>query len=448
MHIGLDFGTTNTSAATIDGGRLRLIPLEPATNRDVLRSVLFISREGEQLFGSEALEHYLRGNVGRIITYEQHFLGPHDMVFADIDGQDDIHFVANLYGIVDANAPGRLFQSLKMSLADVNVAATNVFETHWTIEQLVAAQLREIKRRIEAYTGSSTTRMTIGRPVHYGVSAEADALAMERMLKACDLAELPPIEFLLEPVAAAYAYTATLDRPCHALVFDFGGGTLDISIMMLDPNGDHEVLATDGVVIGGDRLDSKIVMGALLPHFGAGATLGEHHRPLPAFLLNQLTSWQRIMDLNTRRTIQIIDEAINTGDRPDQLRALRALVTSNSGVPLYAEVERAKVRLSSTEETVLKLDLDDICFQQHLSRNQFEGLIGVEVRQIGLCLDRALAAAGLTPAQIDIVIQTGGSSRIPRFVRLLAERFGAKRLREQDPFTSIAAGLARAARCS
>jgi len=48
MHIGLDFGTTNTSAATIDGGRLRLIPLEPATNRHVLRSVLFISREGRR----------------------------------------------------------------------------------------------------------------------------------------------------------------------------------------------------------------------------------------------------------------------------------------------------------------------------------------------------------------------------------------------------------------
>ena len=139
MHIGLDFGTTNTSAATIDGGRLRLIPLEPSANRYILRSVLFISREGERLFGSEALEHYLRGNVGRIITYEQRFLGPHDMVFADLDGQDDIHFVANLYGIVDANAPGRLFQSLKMSLADDTVAATNVFGTHWTIEHLVAA---------------------------------------------------------------------------------------------------------------------------------------------------------------------------------------------------------------------------------------------------------------------------------------------------------------------
>ncbi len=448
MHIGLDFGTTNSSAATIDGGRLRLIPLEPAANLRVLRSVLFISRAGEQLFGSEAIAHYIRGNVGRIITYEPRYLGPHDMVFADIDGQDDIHVVANLYGVVDANAPGRLFQSLKMSLADDNVAATDVFGTTWTIEQLIAAQLREIKRRVETYTGCSTTRMTIGRPVHYGASAEGDALAMERMLTACELAELPPIEFVLEPVAAAYAYAATLDRPCRALVFDFGGGTLDISVMLLDPSGDHTVLATDGVVIGGDQLDRKIVMGALLPHFGAGATLGAHQRPLPAFLLDQLAGWQQIMDLNTPRTIQIIDEAINTGDRPDQLRALRALVTSNSGVPLYAEVERAKVRLSSEEETALDLDLDALRFHHHLTRSQFEGLIGVEVRHIGMCLDRAVTASGLAPSQIDIVIQTGGSSRIPRFVRLLAERFGPERLREQDPFTSIAAGLALAARRS
>ncbi len=76
MHIGLDFGTTNSSAATIDGGRLRLIPLDPAANLRVLRSVLFISRAGEQLFGSEAIEHYIRGNVGRIITYEPRFSRP------------------------------------------------------------------------------------------------------------------------------------------------------------------------------------------------------------------------------------------------------------------------------------------------------------------------------------------------------------------------------------
>ena len=148
------------------------------------------------------------------------------------------------------------------------------------------------------------------------------------------------------------------------------------------------------------------------------------------------------MDLRTPRTLQIIDEAINIGDRPDQLRALRALISTNSGVLLYAEVERAKCRLSNEPETEISLDRDDIQFRQQLARTEFESVIGSEVRQIGNCVDRALEASGLQAEQIDVVLRTGGSSRIPRFVRLMAERFGADQLREQDPFTTVAAGLA------
>ena len=61
------------------------------------------------------------------------------------------------------------------------------------------------------------------------------------------------------------------------------------------------------------------------------------------------------------------------------------------------------------------------------------------------CIDRALAAASLTPADIDVVLRTGGSSRIPRFVRMLADKFGADKLQEMDVFTGVAAGLAIAA---
>ena len=72
---------------------------------------------------------------------------------------------------------------------------------------------------------------------------------------------------------------------------------------------------------------------------------------------------------------------------------------------------------------------------------EFEGLIYEELRDIGACVDRAVAAAGLTPDQIDVVLRTGGSSSIPAFLRLLEARFGAAKIRKQDVFTGIAAGL-------
>ncbi|HMO57255.1 MAG TPA: Hsp70 family protein, partial [Roseiflexaceae bacterium] len=64
---------------------------------------------------------------------------------------------------------------------------------------------------------------------------------------------------------------------------------------------------------------------------------------------------------------------------------------------------------------------------------------------VGECVDRAIAAAGLTPADIDVILRTGGSSRVPAFVRMLRNRFGAEKLQEMDVFTGVASGLAIAA---
>ena len=84
-------------------------------------------------------------------------------------------------------------------------------------------------------------------------------------------------------------------------------------------------------------------------------------------------------------------------------------------------------------------------FTHSLSRFEFECLIGPDARAIAACIDRALSAAAVAPGQIDVVLRTGGSSRIPRFVRLLAERFGPERIQAIDAFTSVGAGLAVAA---
>jgi hypothetical chaperone protein len=216
-------------------------------------------------------------------------------------------------------------------------------------------------------------------------------------------------------------------------------------VMRIDGRGRREVLATDGVPIGGDLMDRRIVMGKLLPHFGAGATLGSRKLPLPAVLLEHLGEWQSIVDLTQPRYLEIIDEAIRTGDKPNELRALRTLVRENYGLPLYEEVERTKVRLSDARSTTIGMDVPGIRFSDTLERWDFERLIGPDAREVAACVDRAVAAAGLRHADIDVVLRTGGSSRIPRYVRMLAEKFGKQKLQEMDVFTGVASGLAIAA---
>lgn len=441
MRVGLDFGTTNSSAAVYDGTRVRLLKLDPANSApSIMRSTLFISREGVPFIGRAAINKFTEGNVGREIEYEWRYLGDQEVTLAEVGT-----VVQALYAVVDANAPGRLFQSLKSHLRDSSFTGTDVFGTRYTLETLIAVVLRIVLGRIEDELGQPVTGMVLGRPVHYSTDPKLDELAIARMRRAAEEAGLPPFSFLPEPTAAALSYAATARGEQNVLVFDFGGGTLDVTVMRIDETGRRDVLATDGVPIGGDLMDRRVVMGKVLPHFGEGATLGPRKMPLPAALLDHLSEWQTIVDLTQPRYLSIIDEAIRVGDKPAELRALRTLVRENYGLPLYEEVERAKVRLSDAPRTTVSMNVPGIVFSDTLERWDFERLIGPDVREVGACIDRALAGAGLAPADIDVVLRTGGSSRIPRFVRLLSEKFGADKLQEMDVFTGVASGLAIAA---
>ncbi len=441
MRVGLDFGTTNSSAAVYDGSRVHLLPLDPVNNApSIMRTTLFISRNGTPSIGREAINRFTEANVGREIEYQWRYIGEAEVTLADVGT-----IMQSLYAIVDANTPGRLFQSLKSHLRDSSFTSTDVFGTRYSIETLIAVVLRMILERIEAEVGQKVTEIVIGRPVHYSTEARLDALAIERMANACVEAGMPPFRFLPEPTAAALSYASSAQGQQHILVFDFGGGTLDVTIMRLDGKGGREVLATDGVPIGGDLIDRRLVMGKVLGHFGAGTVLGPRRLPFPAVILEHLSEWQSIIDLTQPRYQKIIEEAIQTGDKTHELKQLRVLVRENYGLPLYEEVERAKVRLSENRTTTIAMHVPGISMDQEVARWDFERLIGPDVRAVSACVDRALAAADLQPKDITVVLRTGGSSRIPVFVRMLAEKFGEERLQEMDVFTGVASGLAIAA---
>jgi len=443
VRVGIDFGTSNSSAAVYDGRSSRLAPLDPvARDPTVMRSLLYLTRDGGRLAGRLALDAYFARNVGHTVKLVRTQVGVLENVFAEVG-----RVYTDIFVWVDEHEPGRMFQSLKMTLANINYRGTTVYGQPYSLEQLIAEYLTTLRERTEQALGAPIERAVLGRPVRYSDDPEADALADRRMRRACELAGLGDVELLYEPVGAALSYALTLGRASRALVFDFGGGTLDLTVLELEPGPRCRVLATGGTPIGGDALDRRIMQRKLLKHLGVDGHTGPSGFTLPARVAELLLSWQTIGQLNEPGNQAILERlrSQRAGLQARRFRALECLVTRNYGLPLFEAIESAKVRLSEEDQTRLEFIAEAIMIDEPFSRQEFERMIADELRQIGQCIDDTLARSGLRPDQIDTVIRTGGSSAIPALIRLLAGRFGEEKVREHRLLTGVTEGLAIAA---
>ena len=440
LSVGLDFGTSNSSVAVYDGSTLRLVPLDPvAREPSVMRSVLYLTRAGERYVGQEALDRYLAENIGRPVRLERRFVGNVTMTFATVGT-----ITTQAHAVVDANEPGRLFQSIKTLLPERTFTKTSLFGVDLTAEDLVVLLVGEIVRRTEEYTGERVSVLTVGRPVHFSAAPDGDTLARRRLAAAVARLHVEKLEFLEEPVAAAVSYTrgeAGSNVRGESVIFDFGGGTLDVTVVR-GTGLETQVLATGGVPVGGDLLDRRIVDARMLRHFGEGATYGTAHLPVPQHILRRLLDWQTAFLLNRPEPLSIIEEVAITGSRPRELGNLRTLVTRNYGAELFSAVEQGKQRLSDAGHTMIELRHQDIDVRELLSREDFEGVIREQHRAIDECVIDTVRRAGVDATDIQAIVTTGGSSRIPIFRRTLQQRFPKAKLVDQDAFTSVAAGLA------
>ena len=444
LSIGIDFGTSNSSVAAYDpsagGNAVRLLPIDArASDPRVMRSLLYIPRDGEIVAGQRALDLYTEQNTGREVKMERRYLGEVKMVFSDMT------VVKDAYAMVDVNEPGRLFQSLKRFLAVTSFKKTAVFGAEYRLEELVAMLAQQMVRAAEAALGSRIDTLVVGRPVRFSEQPEKDEAARQRLEEAWRMAGVANVRFLEEPVAAAhhYASEARLAPGTRFLVFDFGGGTLDITVARATA-GSIDVLATGGVAIGGDLLDSRIMEARIAPLFGRGAHYLGQDLPVPAHIFARLRSWQSIVELNRPDRLELIREAVRIADRSRELAALEALVTRNHGLELFRAIERAKIGLSSEDTAEVLLQREHIDLSEEVTRAEFEAAISVQVHEARACVLDAVQRAGCEPAEIGLVITTGGSSLIPAFRETLRDALPQAELAATGTFTSVAAGLALA----
>lgn len=440
MRIGIDFGTTNSSVAHYDGEKLTPIVLDPVNeNPYVLPSLIWIDQEYQVRLGTPAADEYLARETGRRIVWAKKDAGAIEMIVGG-SGSGPIRYWHEVSLVTDVGATGRLLQSVKTALRDPRYNGTDIFERYYSVDELIAMILHAMKQRAEKQLETTCDRVVLGRPVRFADDPAVDARAEDILFRAARFAGFADIRFQLEPIAAAHLYHLTAPTRQHALVFDFGGGTLDLTLAEVGGAQPPRVIATRGVLLGGDDMDRRI-MRSLLKYFGAGTQVGRG-LDFPPDFLDMLHTWQTMPELSRPHLLEKIREFQKTSTNPRAMLALESLVTQNIGFKLFREIEQTKKML--TYDLLARLDFthQHVDIHERLLRRNFEELIASDIAEVRGEIQRVLAAAGMRPEQVNVVLRTGGTSLIPAFVAMLESVFGPEKIREMDPLTSVGGGMA------
>jgi hypothetical chaperone protein len=438
LIVGMDFGTTNSGMAVYDGQHVQMLPLDSAgANPEIARTALYVTNDQTVTIGREAVDRYFEENVGRPVKMKKVWVGEVEVYGADM------YYVADVYAWIDALSPGRLFLSIKSGLRDPEYQGTVVGQIYYSLENLIASYLSLTRMRAERYLGREVREVVLGRPVRFATDPEADELAQGRLLEAAFRAGYEKVYLKYEPIAAAYAYAKTVNEPQNILVFDFGGGTLDITVMRLGNRGEHEVLATGGIPIAGDIFDQKLVRAKLPRHFGEGSRYGlaDRQLPLPKWIFDVFSNWQKVFELQTLESREFLREIASTSSDKRGVEALVSMVSNNYTLHMFDVVEAAKRNLSEKMASLIRLDGPAFHVTELITRTAFEQIIRNEIHTIDQHLDETVEASGLSAGDIDAVIRTGGSSNIPAFRYMLMDKYGREKVQATDIFNSVASGL-------
>jgi hypothetical chaperone protein len=423
MHsvIGLDFGTTNSAIAIATPGGEAVLATFPEDDHHTttFRSVLYFDPEQREPTGKPRA-------VG----------GP-----------------AAIRSYLQADTRGRLVQSMKSHLASPLFKHTAILGHSYTLEELIAIIIRQLKIAAESQFGDLGGRVVVGRPAHFSgtTTDEEDAFALDRLRIAIQQAGFEEVEFELEPVAAAYQYEQQLDHDEIVLIGDFGGGTSDFCLIQLGPsarrrgNRHDDILGTDGVAIAGDTFDSGLVRYLVAPRLGLGSeyrSLFNRVLPVPLWLYEKLERWHHLSFLKTRETMELLRQIHFGALEPEKIEAFIAVVEDDLGYHLFRAVEHTKCALSHEDISQFLFRESLLTIQEQVRRSAFESWIASDVAAIAHCVDRLLNSCQVTPNDIDSVFLTGGSSFVPVVQRIFIDRFGLEKLRSGDELTTVAKGLA------
>lgn len=411
----------------------RVLPVDSISG-ETMPTVLYIRRDGSPIVGRAAIDAYLEDNRTRgPIRREFKMLG---IRMASSDKEQP---TVEAHIFTDVQAPGRLFQALKTFLGDPLETRTNVFGDAKGLEDLIALILVHVRNRAKELTGTAPEAITLGRPVRFIGDESAEDRAIGRLRAAAELAGFREVRFVPEPIAAAHAADVGAGT---SLVFDFGGGTLDLCVVRRDDRGGIAVLSTAGGPIGGDRATELLIEDAVAPRLGSRAEWGPKRLRLPRYLVNALRDWHALSALNEKPLLDALDDLVRAGAPRRELAALRSAIELQLGYEIFQTTDATKCGLSTVAAAILTYHHAEVDVDARVTRGRFEHLIRPMLDETATLVRRVTDDSGLAAADIGAVVYTGGSSAIPAFRALVRDLLPNAEARDAAAFTSVAAGLA------
>ena len=363
--IGIDLGTTNSVVAVMEGGQPTVIANQEGAR--TTPSVVAFTKSGERLVGQ--------------VAKRQAITNPENTVFSIK------RFMGRRYDEVTEEMKMVPYKVLRGEHADARV---DISGKKYSPPEISAMILTKLKEAAEAYLGQKVTQAVITVPAYFN---DAQRQATKDAGK---IAGLEVMRIINEPTAAALAYGLDKKKNETIAVYDFGGGTFDISILEVG-EGVVEVKSTNGDThLGGDNIDQRIMDWII-------------------------TEFKREQGIDLSR---------------DQMALQR----------LKEAAEKAKMELSTLLESEINLPFitADATGPKHLTmkltRALFEQMVeDVVQRSVGPC-KQALADAGVTPAQIDEVVLVGGQTHMPRIQQIVRDLFGKEPHKGVNPDEVVAVG--------
>ena len=365
--IGIDLGTTNSVVAFMEGNTPKVIPNKDGGN--TTPSVVAFTKDGKRLVGNLAKRQAVTNPENTIYSAKRFIGRKHDEMINEIQKMP--------------------FKVAKRSNGDIGIIAQG---KEYTPQEISAAILAELKQIAQDYIGQAVSQAVITVPAYFNDSQR------QATKDAGKIAGLEVMRIINEPTAAALAYGFDKKKNGVIAVFDFGGGTFDISVLEVS-DGVIEVRSTNGDThLGGDDIDN-ILIGYIADEF------------------------QKEYGIDLRKDSMALQRLKEAG-------------------------EKAKKELSTLHETDINLPYitADASGPKHLnlkiSRAKLESLCADIFKRLLEPCKKALADAQLSPNQIDEVILVGGSTRMPKVQQLVKDFFGKEPNKSVNPDEVVAIGAA------